>query len=987
MQVFPYILTRIGGGSFKNITQIDTSHLLHSLQKLQAMQEQKESAKQELCDTLLTYIKTLADPKAQNQIQNVRRDIFNNRPLKENALRQASQHLPVALATSLDTYLALLGSIQQAEENAESVYKQLCKTSRQHLQQLAADENLQKGLVLSSQPLLQAIKQYMQKNPEEFKKKEFQTEQSLLKYLTRMYTKTSPFSTFNSLAIGTLSNSLDQAIQVNSSTGKSDQVVGHIRLNNQLFRYVKDLFAASREIYIHLKLRPNPTISLDGSQYVYLTNHQNVEAFQRIPANPVVGLLLELMQQQPTGIRFSVLVQEVCEYVDATEKAIEQYIRQLVGYGFVKFELGVSGTDPDWDMKLTAELSYLQQQKVANIDELIHTLQEVRRLASIYATAAVDKRQHLLSDAFQQFRAICMKLHEAAGLPEMERKTLEALQVELQAKRQEAERMKKISTSPDELPVMVAEKERDTQTSTEEIAFEHRSSTFFHFKPEQLFYEDATKELVIQYDASKVTKLITALDDLLQQLHHFQGLTDEREQMKHYFLQKYGTGRHISLLTFYEDFYRDIKRPEAQNQVQKDSENSVKAINQPIAQMNTHPGVASAIPQKNRLNASVTDKKNIYRQEQLKEWMQQASAAFRNQPMKQKDEVAVALDLLQQINGQLLLNNNRKKEINSYGAFIQWFQEKDEAGEWQLKGVLNACFSGYGKMISRFLHVFPQEVTHTIREWNLQVQGKDEVFIENTDASYFNANLHPPLMPYEIRTPGGHTTLPVEKQVPVTEFDVCLDEEANELRLIHRPTAKQAYVFDLGFQGQGSRSPLFQLLDKFTKAQYLSVHALISAINKVTAKTQVMETPATENNIQVLPRIVYAESIILQRKAWLVPRELLPLRHSGMSDWQYYVAVHAWKKAQEIPEEVYIRISSPRNSSAHDPEANKKLGRDDYKPQYLNFADPLMIHLFEKLLVKVPETLKIEEMLPIAQQLTQITDQPFVTECVVQWYE
>ncbi|MDO1446723.1 lantibiotic dehydratase [Rhodocytophaga aerolata] len=977
MQVFPYILTRIGGGSLKNLTQVNTSQLLGCLEKLQALQEQKELAKQALCDTLLTYNKTLADSKAQNHIQNVRRDIFNNRPLKPAAIWQARQHLPASLAATLDSYLALVAGIQQAEENAGSVYQQVCTTIRLHLQQLATDENLQKGLVLSSQPLLQALTQYVQKNPGEFKKKEFQTEQSLLKYLTRMYTKTSPFSTFTSLAVSTLSQSASRAIQVGYSEGRSGQVVGHIRVNNQLFRYLKDLFAASREIYVHLRLRPNPTIAREAGQLVYLTNHQNVEAFQRIPNNAVLGLVLELMQQQPAGIRFSALVEQVCDYVDASEKAIEQYIRQLIGYGFVEFDLGVSGTDPDWDTKLIAELSYLQQQKVAYIDELLYALQEVRRLAGEYAFAAADKRQHLLSEAFKQFRGICMKLHEAAGLPEMERKTLEELQQALYLKRQEAEKLNKLPALEKQPSLLVAEREPVAQTSSEEIAFEHKSSTFFHFKAEQLFYEDATRELTIEYKAGTVKKFISALADLLQQLRLFQGMTDEREQMKQYFLQKYGAGNRISLLTFYEDFYRDIKRPEAQNQLQKRKE----------TQKNTHLAEESSIPEKANPPTASTDKEDIPRQAQLKQWMQHMGAAFRNQAMTQKDQLEVSLGLLQQLNEQPLFQRNTKKESNSYGAFVQWYQEKDEAGEWQLKGVLNACFSGYGKMISRFLHVFPQEVTAATREWNRQLQGKDELFIENGDASYFNANLHPPLMPYEIRTPGGHTSLPIEKQLPVTEFDVCLDEEANELKLLHRPTGKRAYVFDLGFQGQGGRSPLFQLLDKFTKAQYLSVYPLLAAINKVTEKTQVTETHAGEKKIQVLPRIVYAESIILQRKAWIVSKEWLPFRQPGMSDWQYYAAIQTWRRAQEIPDEVYVKISSTRNTSEKEPEPGKKLGRDDYKPQYINFTDPLLVHLFEKLLGKVPESLKIEEMLPASHQVTQITNQPFVTECVVQWYD
>ena len=70
-----------------------------------------------------------------------------------------------------------------------------------------------------------------------------------------------------------------------------------------------------------------------------------------------------------------------------------------------------------------------------------------------------------------------------------------------------------------------------------------------------------------------------------------------------------------------------------------------------------------------------------------------------------------------------------------------------------------------------------------------------------------------------------------------------------------------------------------------------------------------------------------------------------------------------------------------------DPEQMKKLGRDDYKPQYISFRNPFLVKLFEKSLIKVPETLKLEEMLPASNQLVQIVNSRYVTEFVVQWYD
>jgi hypothetical protein len=372
--------------------------------------------------------------------------------------------------------------------------------------------------------------------------------------------------------------------------------------------------------------------------------------------------------------------------------------------------------------------------------------------------------------------------------------------------------------------------------------------------------------------------------------------------------------------------------------------------------------------------------------------MEHCAAALRDRANGSADQVNVPLNLLQQLSEALPEGTKPQTLPGSYGAFVQLYQEYDEHGTCQLMGVLNATVPGHGKMLSRFLHIFPGEVTQSVRDWNRALQDEQSLFMENADASYFNANLHPSLLPYEVRMPGSHNSLPVEKQLPITDFEVLMDAASGEIRLLHKPTAKRACVFDLGFQGHGGRSQLFQLLDKFTGAEYLFVHPLVSAVNAASeTKTELLAAHTAANSlgtrqIIVRPRIVYENKLVLQRKGWFVPREIIPQRQPGMSDWSYYAALNQWRKAQGIADEVFVTISPDRHQVDAEPERMKKLGRDDYKPQYIHFDDPLLVNLFEKLMAKVPITLKIVEMLPNSRQLLPINGQPFVTEFVVQWY-
>ncbi len=528
--------------------------------------------------------------------------------------------------------------------------------------------------------------------------------------------------------------------------------------------------------------------------------------------------------------------------------------------------------------------------------------------------------------------------------------------------------------------VAVAEAEPgEAETAAGEEAFRHESATTFSFRPEQMFFEDTTRPVQARLDASQLASFAGTVDALLRELHLFRGFADEHDRLRHFFLEKYGRQAVVNLLTFYEEYYREVKKPEADRQarprkeaLRKDNE----AADDPAppdagAQAATAEAAGQPVP-------AIAG-----RQANVKAWNERYAAAIGPALRAGRDCVRLRLTELQQVNQALGLRPGPAADVNSFGMFAQFFGEPDAEGRLQLKGVLNAAFTGYGKMISRFLHILPGTVTDDVRTWNLSLAGGDSLFVEDCDASYFNANLHPPLMPCEIRMPGGHNSLPPGQQLPITDFTVQYHPEKEEIQLRHTPTGKRAYVFDLGFQGHGGRSQLFQLLEKFTRSIHISPWPVTSAVN-----THFEEEDAAdgEKKVRVLPRIVYEDRVILKRKSWNVPRALIPLRKPHETDADYFVAVNEWRTALGIVDEVFIFVSPRTEQAPADPALRRKAGRDDYKPQYIHFNNPLLVNLFEKLVAKVPVTLKIEEMLPHSGHLATIGGEKFVTEYVVQWY-
>jgi hypothetical protein len=974
-------MIRVSGGPFEKLESLKLTETPRLIDTIAGHKEKLDPLKQSISDELYQLIPGVEDKAMQNLLVKIRRDVFNERNVSPERMERIKPHLPESLTADIAGYLRIREDINGLREEGETLFAKETEEARKILASQAMDEDLQNGLLLSSQSLFKRIPDYVKKVEKQarLKKKDFQVERGLTKYTSRMYGKTSPFSTFTNLVIGNITADApppDSAGQISPllrlKKGTKPKVLNHIRINNFLYQYLNTMFTKNPGIFRHFLIRPNPTLKKNEDHYLFLTNSNNIEAFQRIPANPALEVFTYLSTQKKEGIVYNEMVRSIIEneYIDAPAETLEDFINQLLDYGFLEFNIGVSGIDPDWDKELAKKLKHLETE-LPLIKELLATLKKVRTLADRYGESSSDKRTQILNEAFEDFRAICMKLHEDAGLPEDERKTPEELQkiraeqME-EAKKEEDQKDEKKGDVQDEEKVEKPEgtAENDNKEEDEDQPFKQVSTTYFNFKPENMFYEDTSLDVVPQLDEKQVLQLTGILNELLQKVISFEGMFDERGKMLHYFSNKYGTDASIDMLTFYEDYYREFKKPEAKRQEKKEQDDAPPI---PVLEKRT---------QKNA------------------QWREKFLSLMKDRVDRTSDEVNVSLRDLEDTEKAFPDDSAAPVSPCSFGSFIHFFVEKTPQGE-KLMGVLNSSFPGFGKMFSRFLHIFDDVVTADMRRWNESLAKESDLLLEDSDASYFNANLHPPLMPFEIRTPNGHNSLPSEKQIPVTELQVRVNEAENRLQLVHAPTGKRAYVFDLGFQGHRGRSQLFQLLEKFSLARYLYPHPVLNGINTLYAgekeKREKVEKEGEEKEkprpvIRIQPRVVYQDRIILQRKTWYVPRELLPLREPQENDWAWFCRVNEWRIQQGMPEEVFIFVVDRSGMQNIKPEAQRKISRDDYKPQYISFKNPFLINLLEKGMSRVPDVFKIVEMLPNSRQLLGIGSNRYITEFVLQWY-
>ncbi|ADB40216.1 lantibiotic dehydratase [Spirosoma linguale] len=954
--LFPYLICRVGGESI-DLIQSQQSQVLNDLfNKIISLHADCQEQKQVISIDLLAYLQT-QEGVWQKQVHNFRRNLYNDRPIKTEVEAALIGRLSSDLKGKIYTYRETQNIAINSWQLWEETYQNSLMAHRSYLQTLACNETLKQGLALSSPDLVANLDSFTHATPKLFRKRENNTEQSLLKYLTRMVTKTSPFSTFTNIALGRLYDKTNLLYKLEYD--HELQIIGHVRLNNHIYKALRDLIWAYKPIFAYVNLRPNPTLRQvsEESQWIYLTNVNNVESFQRLPIQQVPNAVLEILQQEPK-LTFGKLMELLGELVDADPDAIETYLRQLIEIGFIELVWPSSGLDPDWDKILILWLDKLATENVPMAMELVQGLNDLRGWANQFSTASSTVRMRILAQAHNNFRALFWDIHKAAGLPVEERRTPE----EISNAYREAKR-EPVNTRLQVGQDVKLKVEKDNEYNLEETdgIFRYQASTVFRLLPKQLFYEDTTTSIEASLSISGLKNWTEQLEKISNFLHGISSLENEQQQMLNFFKSYYPNKLSVPLLTFYEDYYRIVQMP-AQVEIRRKNHEKANAISN--TKVNDIDRISENVPES--INVKGKSILNIINENIYNFCLSQ----LQNQLLPTTIEMSEAdLDSLLSI---VTLPTPSRIKTESKAAFVQFFTEDN-----QLIGVVNSVLSGWGRMFSRFLHILDPDVLATQRIWNEQ-DADEVILLECVDASYFNANIHPPLMPYELQLPNGHTSLPIQQQIPVS--DLHLQLVYNKLQLTHIPTGKPAFCFDLGFQSPTGRSPLFRLATQFTLPEYPSYQRLTSVANTVAAELQ------PNLGIQQFPRIIYNKQIILQRRYWRVSTKETPQRDPLETDAAYAYKLLQWQQRHKIPNQVFVTINESHSGYQPVGEQARKLTRDDYKPQYIDFTHPLLVLLFEKMMVKAPDSYRIVEMLPGINQMATVADKSLVSECLVQWY-
>lgn len=850
LRIFPHVLIRYAGMPLHVLHTAALPDMEKNIRAVAQWETQLRQQKNAVCELLYTAINRETDGRKRQQLLQLKRNIFNDK-------------LPVMLSAEMPHEVQVY--LQQIKDREKSIqqWQQDIHTNiiaaREALQQYVQTESLRRGILLSSPVLYEQLNNFAAADSRQFKSRELKNEYSLLRYLSRMAAKTSPFSTFTYIGNGQLVKQVDKtdARQVHSS----------IRLHNGLFSYLRLLMVHHPVLNETVRLKLNVTATLERDELHFLVNYFNVEAFQRLPARNLPLWLFHYLKDHNAVVNIGQLTDHLCTQIADTDRTvIKSFLLKCVLNGLLDPSIGCTGIDPEWDRQL---LSFLSPYTTVPVVSRVHTtLTELQLIREAYAIADANSRRQLLQQASVMLNELFHGLQQEAGLP-------------------------------DEMPV-------------EEGTFRLFRFQARRFLPQDIFYEDTYTKQSGSLSAQKVTTFMEEISQLCGLLRPLDALQQEREHMRTFFLQQYDTGKTIPVIQFYHDYYRFEKKPAAGQGPKKE----VAPIVLPETLQTTLDNDTVHINAGNEMVLSAT---------------------------------------------------------NAGGVFAQFYQEGG-----QLQGVVNALLPGMGKVAGRFLHLLAPSVTETFKVWNEQLHV-EKLLLELNDGSVFNANIHPPLLSYEVCMPGGNNIYAPEAQVVLQEIVVRYNQADDALELFHIKQQRVVYAYDLSLESFYNRSHFYRLLAHFNEEQRVPVRGLISAIDR-----QYMDSFSPDDDIQVRPRIRFGKQVILRRKGWLLKTSGIPVCGQEESNAAYIIRLNMWRVQHGLPEQCFLFLQSPYIPVSV--ASQNKLQRDDYKPQYMSFGHPLLVLLFRKLLSRAGEWCYLEEMLPAAAHVDATGEDGIVKEYLLHWY-
>ena len=390
LKLLSSVLLRVAGLSIDVLDGQRAPVLTYRLNQHELRRRQIVSRKESLLADLFTVIEHHCPAgKPQQRLQDIRRNLYNDRPVRDKDRLAVQPWLPDLLAHRLLAYVRDQQALTRYVNTTACLYRQQAVRCRRSFQAVVGDASFQRGLALSSLSLLRQTTTYRQTDPACFRRDDFQTENGLLRYLSRAATKTTPYSTLTHVA----------TVPTGTGAGhpqQTDALRSHVRLSVRLLGVFDALLRVNRRLYEQWPVTVNPGAVVSGGYLRYIRQTDGQVACARLPVNPALNWVMSAGSLTGTYKTWS---DRIRQRFHASGIQARQYIDKLIELGLLGCGSPVSAADPDWAVRLQEWLTRHRWLTPTFVETRLRLLDALLVTARMLPVATPAQRMLLLTKA------------------------------------------------------------------------------------------------------------------------------------------------------------------------------------------------------------------------------------------------------------------------------------------------------------------------------------------------------------------------------------------------------------------------------------------------------------------------------------------------------------------------------------------------------------------------------------------------------------
>lgn len=371
MSVSSTLLIRTAIGNMQDITQLACNQSIKRILILFLLENEYEKEKNEACSRLYEEISRINDFKSKKELLQLKRDIFNDRKKSYISFLKSNSGLSPSLCSALECLFQKRIKLKKALDFYHNTFTQEYIFKDVRFESLAQGTEFLKGLAIA--------------NPNLFQNRDKKSEKikiGLIKYLTRAYIKTSPFSTFTTICSQRGGTSVNNA--------NLTQISVNVRLlkdiENAMFNFI-----TCKPLYL---IRLNPSVYIKNSKYYFLSVKQEREAINTLNITPRLHFIYEFVKKKQF-LSYSELYIFLVQFLNKRES--NRVIDTLINLGFIEKYLGIPYHEFSWDSLLVDRLKKYPEGILNH--HLLHNFEEIRNIKDSFAKAEGNSRISLLNQA------------------------------------------------------------------------------------------------------------------------------------------------------------------------------------------------------------------------------------------------------------------------------------------------------------------------------------------------------------------------------------------------------------------------------------------------------------------------------------------------------------------------------------------------------------------------------------------------------------